>query len=824
MQPDVFVSTFRHERDVVPVQYECTWDGLCQTLTKHLANPDKKAGALFNFCRFSSPRRANENVVDVSALLLDVDDQPLDFVQALGAKLAPYAYVSYSTWRHGSVPDLFRLRFAVRLSRPVLGTEWKAFARAVQAWLGSGLDGCVIAASQAYYLPSHHPDRAPLTHVQPGESLSVESLLASVPAIAPEDSSPVPDTWRPEQSFTLEHLNKLTGAVAARLASGGKLALPGETNHANRRALVYQFLCEYGPGEPDAQLLQLLVNSAQASRETWLGFFTSGSARAKAEAQHAANLVRDAKAQAEVAGWERIALQNIALEAAQVRQASQDVSKQARGTFSKEVLREVAKRAKPEVKAVLLAACAGQGVPAELVAAIPEAGAWLGRREAGRDPGVLKSAFVHMPDDQKPHLFAGIDLGHAQARHAEPWRKALSMADEKIVPCEKNVRVLLTQHEKTLGKLMYDVRADRVRVSDVPWVRPSDPFWCNADAGGAMVWISDLIGSPVSSRQVDEALNGCKESLPTCDLVQLYLQGLPEWDGVPRLSQWLHTYAGAPLDTYTCEVARRCLIAAVARAMRPGCKVDQVVVLEGDQGVKKTTLIRALCPDPSLFLTAEGALSLDNVRLVHKIQGCWIAEIGELSGLRRSDQDAAKAFLSEQVDSYRAPYGRHVLVRPRRFVFFGTANRTDYLSDTTGNRRWLPIPGPLVCKPEALARDRDQLWAEAYAAFNGGESWWVESTPEVRAVQASRLAEDALTPDVLDCAEHFGEVCYAQVFEYLGIAPERRQAHRLGAILTLAGWVQGPKKRKEIVMPAGPGLLIAGRNKKTNDRFWTKGG
>lgn len=831
MQHEVYVSTFEAADKPSATTFALTWDELCQVLTKHEVAETKTAPKLFNFCRFSTPYRADRNVVDVHALLLDLDDQPLDVVQALGARLAPLAYVSHSTWRHGLTPDRFRLRFAVRLSRPVLGTEWKAFARGVQAWLGRGpLDGCVVVASQSYYLPSRHPQRAALTHVQPGESLSVESILASVPAIAPEDAAPVPDTWRPAQIFTLEHLNKLPGVVAKRLCEGGKLALPGEKNHDNRRDLIYQFLCEYGPGEPDAALLQLLVNSAQASRETWISFFTSGSARAKAEAQHAKNELGRATLRAvddnTRAMFDRLKAETAARVSSQVRQAHQVAGE----VFNKESVQTWAKKCKDEsVRRVLLGAVGeGEGVPDEYAPAIEKAGIWLARKELNKSPEVLKKPFAHMPADQMVRMYAAIDLGNAQINQSEKWRIGLHMTtDDKPSASEPNVRRILRLHSDLQGLWVWDVRQHAVRFTrSPPWPRVSaDPFVSDADRGAISEWLVKEANIAVPFKTVGAALAALAQEMPRYDPIKAWLESLT-WDGVSRLANWLAHYCGAADSRYTRAVGLVTLLGAVARAYQPGCKVDTVLVLEGPQGAKKSTLIKALCPVPQYFRDVDGVLRGDNKDLVMQVVcGSWIIELGELTGASRGDVHRTKAFLSRSDDSYRPPYAASVETFPRTTVFIATTNEGEYLSDPTGNRRWFPV-SVLVCRPDELARDRDQIWAEAVQSFKAGEPWWIDAdnpvTAEVRLAQNSRVVEDSLTPEVLECAEHFGEVCYAQIFEYLGIVPQHRQTYRLANILRHAGWVQGTKKRKEITLPAGAGLLIAGRTKPAHDRFWSK--
>lgn len=812
------VSFFEHYRNPVASTQEATWDQVCELLSRHEELADKSAGKLLNFCRFSTPYRNNENVVDVSALILDLDEWTDSRLAALVSKLDRLAYVLHTTHSHGETPDTWCARVVVRLDRPVPAEDWRAFARGIRTWLGAGLDKCVVAASQAYYLPVYAPGREHYASVHSGEALDVLAVLATQPVDYSAPCAPEDAPWRPEKIFTREDLQSLPGEVAARVHRGEPLAQEGD-RHFARRDLVFQFLTTYGPGEPDGELLHLLTSSANAPREKWISEFRSGRARARAEAQNAANeLANTQLAQANALTIATFDKARAAAEAAIEAEATH-VKALAGEAFTVQMLRDIAKKAKPEVKAVLLAASGGN-IPDDLDGAVSEAGRWLGFREAGRSAGVIKRALTHIePAERCARLHAGIDLGQEQARNKEGWRKNLSTNDDKILGCESNLRILLLHHPDVAGQLVNDTRADKVRVGTVPWKREG-LFWGSSDAGGAMSWATKVISTPVTSKQVEDALAGVRAALPQYDSAQAYLQNVPAWDHNPRLDTWLSDYAGCADSSYVRAVARACLIAAVARAMRPGCKVDQVPVFEGDQGIGKSTLIQALCPHPTLFTVADGALSLDNVRLLHKLQGAWIVELGELSSLSSAAHEAEKAFITNEIDSYRPPYGRHVLERPRRFVLFGTTNRRDYLNDATGNRRWLPL-SCMFCRPAELTKVRDQLWAEAYAAFVAGEQWWVEPTAEVEEIQASRVQIDPMQGDILSCAEHFGEVSYKQIAAYLGLPAGHSLAYRLRRVLQHAGYVQGKRKRVTVTIPIENDFKV-GTSKELNEYFWSK--
>ncbi len=219
------------------------------------------------------------------------------------------------------------------------------------------------------------------------------------------------------------------------------------------------------------------------------------------------------------------------------------------------------------------------------------------------------------------------------------------------------------------------------------------------------------------------------------DPVAEYLGGL-HWDGVPRIDTWLETYCGTHGSDYVRRVGAMWLISAVARALEPGSKVDTVLVLEGHQGVKKSTALDIL---GGAWFT-DTPLRLGDKDTYMLAAASWIVELGEVEF---HDYDRYKQFLTSRVDKFRPPYGRAQEPSPRRCVFAGTTNRQDYLSDPTGNRRYWAVWVSRV-DADRLASDRDQLWAEACARYHAGESWWFNDDEQLLADDeiASRVAEN----------------------------------------------------------------------------------
>jgi len=207
------------------------------------------------------------------------------------------------------------------------------------------------------------------------------------------------------------------------------------------------------------------------------------------------------------------------------------------------------------------------------------------------------------------------------------------------------------------------------------------------------------------------------------------------WDGIPRLDGLLERGFGAEGTALHRQFGRRWLIGAVARVLQPGCKLDTMVVLVGPQGGRKSSACAAMVPEPRWF--SDTPVDLGSKDAMVQLQGVWMIEVAELHALRRASTDAVKAFLSSRSDRYRPPYGRIAEDHPRQVVFVGTTNDEEFLVDPTGSRRFWPVRVGRIDVQWIIAH-RDALWAEAVAAYQRDEPWWLDAEGEAALVEQSR--------------------------------------------------------------------------------------
>ena len=305
-----------------------------------------------------------------------------------------------------------------------------------------------------------------------------------------------------------------------------------------------------------------------------------------------------------------------------------------------------------------------------------------------------------------------------------------------------NVRLILEHDPRLKGRFALNQFAGRGEIlGRLPWTSSEHRrLWSDTDSNG-LYWYLEKVYGITGRGNIDAALD-IHAAAHAFNEVQDYL-GRLVWDGVPRLDTLLIEYLGAVDDLYTRSVTRKALVAAVARAMEPGCKYDNMLILCGPQGCGKSTLLDKL----SRGWFNDSIRTFEGKEASELLQGVWIVEVAELDAFRRTDVSRIKQFLSLRADRYRAAYGRNVSELPRRCVFFGTCNVVDFLQDTTGNRRFWPVD----VRPEKRQRmpwdltdeDIGQIWAEAMSRWRLGESLFLSGEVERMAQKRQEIHREA---------------------------------------------------------------------------------
>lgn len=345
--------------------------------------------------------------------------------------------------------------------------------------------------------------------------------------------------------------------------------------------------------------------------------------------------------------------------------------------------------------------------------------------DAAKLPSFKAMSEFAVEDENVKETIAGERKERAEREFSKDnthWEKQLEYEPRSTVLKNslRNLLLILNNDEKLKG-IVFNQLSDGMEIKgEVPWEHPSR-FWRDADDAQLISYI-DLNYGTFSARNYDIAVAKVADDR-SYHPIREFLSSLPEWDKVPRVDTILVEFLGAADNAYVRAVTRKTLCGAISRVMNPGCKFDTMLVLNGPQGKGKSTLISKLCGEwfnDSLLLN-----DTKDKTAAEKLQGYWILEIGELAGLKKTEIETLRGFLSRQNDIYRASFGRRATPHPRQCVFIGTTNAENgYLRDTAGNRRFWPVKTPGDGKRASWELEEEeirQIWAEALVYFKAGE-------------------------------------------------------------------------------------------------------
>jgi len=377
-----------------------------------------------------------------------------------------------------------------------------------------------------------------------------------------------------------------------------------------------------------------------------------------------------------------------------------------------------------------------------------------------------------------------------ERKPAGDWRDGLIV---KVAPdggesplCRVHNLILILQNApKFMGRIEYNEFSDRVSIDriDLDEVGP-----VKIKAQLEREWIQEKV--PTSD--VLDAINVVALA-STYHPVRDYLSSL-EWDGTERIPSFFEDHCDGKRDPYHMAVASSLFVSAVARVMKPGCKVDTMVILESDQGRGKSKLWLALFAPWCCEITA----ALNDKDFYSNLRGVWCADFSELDAFSRSETTQVKRILTAQSDNYRPHYGRSSKAYPRQCVFVGGTNRDDWHTDSTGGRRFLPVRISHQIDIDGVVANRDQLWAEAANLYLQDTPWW--DIPDAAEHQAAAYQGDPWEEPITDYVLGRDRVSvYDVLLDCLRIEKgqhRRSDQMRVSAILKRSGW-----ERKQVPFP-----------------------
>ena len=344
-------------------------------------------------------------------------------------------------------------------------------------------------------------------------------------------------------------------------------------------------------------------------------------------------------------------------------------------------------------------------------------------------PSFINMCEFAIQDDEVKAQFAKERMEQATIDFTEDnWQTALELDKQgKIKDTLDNI-VLIIRNDSELESIAFNKHRDGIDARDgLPWEQMKGG-WNDSDNAALKVYLSNKYGiySPTKTKDAILAVAAERSYHP----IKEYLDHLPEWDGIDRVETLLIDYFNATDNSYTRAVTRKMMVAAVARIHHPGTKFDSVLILNGPQGIGKSTFFAKLAGDwfsDSLTLT-----DMKDKAGPEKLQGYWILELGELAGMRKTDVEVVKSFISRSDDKYRASYGVNVESHPRQCIIVGSTNaESGFLRDITGNRRFWPVRISGDGKRKAWQMsvyDVEQIWAETLVLYAKGEKLYLEGS------------------------------------------------------------------------------------------------
>jgi predicted P-loop ATPase len=382
-----------------------------------------------------------------------------------------------------------------------------------------------------------------------------------------------------------------------------------------------------------------------------------------------------------------------------------------------------------------------------------------------------------------------------------PWLKQLKHEHGKPVPNVENVLTALRCDPEIRDAFAYDemLRAPMllhdIGVPIGGMLTEPRPL-TDKDVTDIQVWMQREIGlTRVGREPVRDAVNAhCQNH--AYHPVRDYLDDL-SWDGERRVNVWLTTKLGAELTDYTRAIGQMFLISMVARIIEPGCKADHMLVLEGPQGQLKSTACHVLGGE--YFSDDLPDIATAGKDASQHLRGKWLIEVAEMHAMGKAEASLLKSFISRRTERYRPSYGRLEVIEHRQCVFIGTTNKSAYLRDETGGRRFWPVKCGEI-NVESLERDRHQLLAEAVQLYRAGVPWWPDKcferehiAPEQEARYEGDPWEEAISAYLITVMSTTVSVVAREALSMRTDRIGTQDQRRIAAVMIGLGWQRGKR-------------------------------
>ena len=605
-------------------------------------------------------RRKSEYVQTRSMITLDADNDPSSLLTDLDI-ITDYAWCVYSTHKHTAAHP--RLRLIIPTDRDMTAEEYEAVARMIASDFGIDIfDPTCFRPAQLMYWPSKSSDGEYVFETGEGSFLSVDKTLGRYP------------DWR-DISFwpqTLSEQKTARGEGARGRHQKDPLAKPGIVGaycraHSMTDILSGELSDVYEPTESD-------------DRYTYKRGSTSGGLVVYDDRFAYSNHATDPASGLLCNAFDLVRIHRFG------DLDEDDPGKSGTALPSYKAMTDFA-LADPETKKLLIS---------ERV-----------------KPSAVDYEDKEDREDNEDNATGGDGENSEEGAGVsdDSWQGQLEIDRQGNVKGTVRNLLLIAAHDTNLRGIVFNELADNLEFAGegVPW-NPPGSIWRTQDDDQVYCYINETygnfskanIGSVITKVADDRRYHPIKD----------YFNSLPAWDKTPRAETLLIDYLGADDTPYVRAVTRKTLCAAVMRIASPGCKFDYILTLVGPQGIGKSSLVASLGMD---WFT--DSLSLSDTRDktgAEKLQGSWIVEIGELAGMRKTDIETIKAFISRQDDKYRSAFAKRATSHPRQSIFFATTNAEDgFLRDITGGRRFWPVYLHNTTKSPGPDQDTvDQIWAE----------------------------------------------------------------------------------------------------------------